>query len=192
MLLAGCGRGREPARPDSTATPTQPAPQLRLATADGSVFDLADQRGKVVAIFFGYTHCPDFCPTTMADFATVKRRLRERGDSVRFVFVTVDPNRDTPAVADRYAKGFDRSFVGLSGDSATLAEVQRSFHVASFIDTDSTGRVAENYLVGHSALVFVVGKDGALAQTVLPGAGRLEWLFNALTSALEPGATASE
>ena len=186
-VLAGCrGRGSEQPVADSSAAAVEPmAPPLRLTMANGEVFDLAEQRGKkVVAIFFGYTHCPDFCPMTLADFASVKRRLRERADSVQFVFITVDPARDTPAIADRYAKGFDRSFIGLSGDSATLAGIQRGFSVASFIERDSvTGAVPENYLVGHSALVFVVGKDGRIA-TLLPGDGRAEWLFNNLNAQL--------
>ena len=188
-LLAGC-KARESAQAaaDSAVVSQEPlAPPLRLTMANGQLFDLAEQRGRVVAIFFGYTHCPDFCPTTLADFASVKRRLRERGDSVTFVFITVDPRRDTPAVADRYAKGFDRDFIGLSGDSATLADVQRGFGVASFIEKDSvTGRVPDDYLVGHSALVFVVAKDGRIA-TLLPGDGRAEWLFNNLNAQLGQG-----
>jgi protein SCO1/2 len=186
VVLAGCrARDSDQAGADSSAAAQEPvAPPLRLTRANGEVFDLAEQRGRVVAIFFGYTHCPDFCPTTLADFASVKRRLRERGDSVTFVFITVDPARDTPAIADRYAKGFDRDFIGLSGDSATLADVQRGFRVASFIERDSvTGQVPEDYLVGHSALVFVVSKDGRIA-TLLPGDGRAEWLFNNLNEQL--------
>ena len=186
VMAAACkGRGAEDSAADSGAVSQEPmAPPLRLAMANGQVFDLAEQRGRVVAIFFGYTHCPDFCPMTLADFASVKRRRRERGDSVTFVFITVDPQRDTPAIADRYAKGFDRDFIGLSGDSATLADVQRGFRVASFIERDSvTGQVPQDYLVGHSALVFVVSKDGRIA-TLLPGDGRAEWLFNNLSEQL--------
>lgn len=184
-MAAACkGRGAEQSADSTTAAQEPMAPPLRLTQASGQVFDLAEQRGRVVAIFFGYTHCPDFCPTTLADFASVKRRLRERGDSVTFVFITVDPQRDTPEIADRYAKGFDRDFIGLSGDSATLADVQRGFHVASFIERDSvTGQVPRDYLVGHSALVFVVSKDGRIA-TLLPGDGRAEWLFNNLNEQL--------
>lgn len=188
FALAGC-RSRESgqAQADSSQPRQQEpmAPPLRLTMGNGQMFDLAEQRGKVVAIFFGYTHCPDFCPTTMADFATVKRRLRERSDQVRFVFVTVDPKRDTPERAESYARGFDRSFIGLSGDSATLVELQRGFHVASFIEPDSSG--GSNYTVGHSALVFVVGKNGRIVNTLLPGSGRAEWLYSTLNEAIGTG-----
>lgn len=182
-LAAGC-KGREAgqgnAAPDSSHTAEQPAPALRLTMAGGQVFDLAEQRGKVVAVFFGYTHCPDFCPTTMADFASVKRRLGARADSVRFVFVTVDPKRDTPETTERYAHGFDRTFIGLSGDSAQLAEAQRTFHVASFIENDST----PDYAVGHSALVFLIDQTGHVANTILPGQGRADWLYNSIDELL--------
>jgi protein SCO1/2 len=181
MITACKSREAQPqaGAPADSAAAQPLAPQLRLTMADGQVFDLAEQHGKVVALFFGYTHCPDFCPTTMADFASVKRRLGARADSVRFVFVTVDPKRDTPQRTEQYAHGFDRTFIGLSGDSAQLAEVQRGFHVASFIEQDST-TAPGNYGVGHSALVFLIDQTGHVANTILPGSGRADWLYNSI------------
>ena len=192
MLLAAClamtacksREAQQQANAPADSAAAQPiAPPLRLTEASGQVFDLAEQRGKIVALFFGYTHCPDFCPTTMADFASVKRRLGTRADSVRFVFVTVDPKRDTPQRTEQYAHGFDRSFIGLSGDSAQLAEVQRGFHVASFIERDSTMPAAD-YAVGHSALVFLIDQTGHVANTILPGQGRADWLYNSIEQLL--------
>lgn len=179
VAISACRKG-EPAPAADPTQARQPAPQLRLTRADGQVFDLAEQRGKIVVVFFGYTHCPDYCPTTMADFKSVKRRLGMRAETVRFVFVSVDPARDTPERTQAYANGFDRSFIGLSGDSASLAGIQRDFHVASFIERDSTA----DYTVGHSALVFIVGRDGQVASTILPGDGRAEWLLNSLNELL--------
>jgi protein SCO1/2 len=158
-----------------------PVPALRLARSDGAVFDLTEQRGRVVVVFFGYTHCPDLCPLTLANFAWVRRRLASRAAQVRFVFVTVDPGRDSPARAMAYARQFDSSFVGLSGDSATLAATQRAFHVASWVSRDSAGTV----LVAHSASVFVVGRDGALARVLSHDEADVDRLYAAVSEALE-------
>ncbi len=156
------------------------APVLRLQRSDGRVFDLAQERGNVVLVFFGYTHCPDICPLTLVNFVGVRRRLGPRAERVRFVFVTVDPGRDSPERAMAYARQFDSAFIGLSGDSATLATVQRSFHVASWVTRDSAG----NVLVAHSATVFVVGRDGGLARVIPHSEADVDHLYAGVTEAL--------
>jgi protein SCO1/2 len=153
---------------------------LRLPRSDGRVFDLAQERGNVVLLFFGYTHCPDICPLTLVNFVGVRRRLGHRAERVRFVFVTVDPGRDSPERAMAYVRQFDSTFVGLSGDSTTLAAVQRSFHVASWVTRDSAG----NVLVVHSASVFVVGRDGRLARVVPYSEAGVDRLYADVTEAL--------
>lgn len=153
---------------------------LRLTRSDGRVFDLAQERGNVVLVFFGYTHCPDICPLTLSDFVGVRRRLGPRAERVRFVFVTVDPGRDSPERAMAYARQFDATFLGLSGDSTTLAVVQRSFHVASWIARDSAG----NVLVAHSASVFVVGRDGRMARVIPHSEADVDRLYAAVNEAL--------
>jgi protein SCO1/2 len=154
---------------------------VRLAEAGGRVFDLAAERGRVVIVFFGFTNCPDVCPTTMADFVTVKRRLGpDRAPLVRFAFISVDPARDTPALARRYAAQFDSTFYGLSADSATVAAVQRLFHATSWIVHDSAGRP----LVAHSSSAFVVGRDGHLAAQIPANDTRGEALYRAVLVAL--------
>jgi len=162
------------------SAPAALTPSLRLVRSDGTIFDLADQRGKVAVVFFGYTHCPDLCPLTLANFAWARRRLGARADRVRFVFVTVDPGRDSPAAAMAYARQFDSSFIGLSGDSAALAKVQQAFHVASWVSHDSAG----NILVAHSATVFVVGPDGALARMIPHSEADVERITAAITDVL--------
>ena len=155
-------------------------PVLQLRRSDGRVFDLAHERGNVVLIFFGYTHCPDICPVTLANFVWVRRRLGLRAERVRFVFVTVDPARDSPERAMAYARQFDSTFVGLSGDSTTLAEVERSFHVASWVSRDSAG----NVLVAHSASTFVVGGDGRLARVIPYSEADVDRLYAAVNETL--------
>jgi protein SCO1/2 len=164
----------------AAATSAGQDPALRLTRSDGAVFDLGEQRGKVVVVFFGYTHCPDLCPLTLANFAWVRRRLGPRAALVRFVFVTVDPRRDSPAGAMAYARQFDSSFIGLSGDSATLAAAQRAFHVASWVTRDSAG----NVVVAHSASVFVVGRDGAVARVLAHDMADVDGLYAAVSRAL--------
>jgi protein SCO1/2 len=158
----------------------RPKPTLRLARSDGGVFDLTAQRGTVVVVSFGYTHCPDLCPLTLANFAWVRRRLGASAAQVRFVFITVDPARDTPARTMTYARQFDSSFIGLSGDSASLAAAQQAFHVASWVTHDSAGGV----LVVHSASVYVVGRDGSLARVLLHDEADVDRLYAAISRAL--------
>ena len=170
-------------RPAGAApTPSEPGPALRLTRSDGAAFDLAAERGKVVVVFFGYTHCPDLCPLTLANFVWVRRRLGARAKLVRFVFVTVDPGRDSPARAMAYARQFDSSFIGLSGDSVALAAAQQAFHVASWVTHDSAG----NVLVAHSASVFVVGRDGALARVLSHDEADVDRVYAAVSEALGP------
>ncbi len=135
------------------------APEISLADADGQVFNLADQSGKVVLLFFGYTHCPDVCPTTLADWARVRAALGGDADKVRFVFVSVDPDRDTPAISQGYATQFDTSFIGLTADDATIASLRTDLNlVAQMEPADSSGA----YGVAHSAQVFLVDRKGRL------------------------------
>ncbi len=139
--------------------PPRELPAFRFMRADGTAYSTAPERGRPLVLFFGYTHCPDVCPTTMADLVRVLRALGHEADRVRVLFVSVDPERDTPAVAERYATTFDRRFVGVSGDSATTEAIQRAFGVAS---VKEPGSDATGYLVSHSSQVFLLDDRGRL------------------------------
>lgn len=192
LLLAVACRDKAPA-PNLVTRATTPrlAPEMRLTAHGGQVFDLQNERGNVVLIFFGYTHCPDICPTTLADFAGVKRRLEGRADSVKFVFISVDPARDTPEKAMAYARNFDRSFIGLTGDSASLAQIQRGFRTASYIERDTS----PDYLVAHSASVYIIGADGTVHETLRFGGGGVDQMLpvvkELLDKAVDPGPAAA-
>jgi protein SCO1/2 len=158
LLLAACAA---PSFNGVVLEPAEPAPALRLADSSGTTFDLSQQRGKVALVFFGYTHCPDVCPTTLVDWRHVADSLGAKASDVRFVFVSVDPERDTPAVAQRYAARFSPAFVGLSGTPAEITALKDAWKIASFRDgavTDTT----TTYTVSHPSQVFVVDKDGKL------------------------------
>ncbi len=104
LLLAAC----KPVTYHGTAyDPPEPAPPLALSRADGSPFSLAAQRGSVVLLYFGYTHCPDLCPTTLADWHRARAALGRDAERTRWVFVSVDPARDDPVTLQRYVSGFD-------------------------------------------------------------------------------------
>lgn len=145
------------------------APALRLHDSRGVAFDLAEQRGRPVLIFFGFTHCPDVCPTTLADFARARRLLAQRArDALRFVFVTVDPERDTPARAEQYAWQFDSSFVALAPTATQLDSIKAAWGFAVQKE-EMPGMKHAEYSVSHPAGVFFVDGDGMVRFVFAPG-----------------------
>ncbi len=140
------------------AAPT--APDFTLRDQDGRPYTLSAHRGHAIAVFFGYAHCTDVCPATMAALAHAKRTLGPAGARFDVVFVTVDPARDTPAALGRYVRQFDPAFVGLTGSDAQLAPVYRAYHIDHRIDPAS--RTAHGYDVIHSSAVQFVSPDGRL------------------------------
>lgn len=145
--------------------PPGAAPALHLATAAGGAFDLARataDSGRAALVFFGYTHCPDVCPTTLADWARVKRLLGADAARVRFVFVTVDPERDSAAAVARYVAQFDPAFVGLAPSRAALDAAERAWGVASYREEPAAGGGGAGYTVAHPAQVFAVDPAGRL------------------------------
>ncbi len=146
----------------SLIDPPVPAADFSLPAGDGATFTLAEQRGKVVLLFFGYTHCPDVCPTTLYDFQKIKTRLGEQADAVRFVFITVDPERDTVDVLEEYVTTFDPDFVALSGDLDQLEAVWQAYGV--FRQKQDIGS-AGGYAMDHTARVYVIDAQGNLRLT---------------------------
>jgi len=160
--------------------PPRDMPAFSFALPDSSRLELGPAAGKPTVLFFGYTHCPDVCPTTLADWKRAKAQLGDKAASVRFVFVTVDPDRDTPEVAQRYARQYDASFVGVSGDAPTTAKIMEAYGVAA---AKEEGSAASGYLVSHSSQVFLVNSAGKLVA-LYPFGTRWEALANDLASLL--------
>ncbi len=148
----------------SLLDPPLPAFNITLTDAAGQPFRLDDQRGRVVLLFFGYTYCPDVCPTTLADFQFIERQLAGQGlaDRVRMVFITVDPERDTPSQLKAHLGLFSPNIIGLSGSLAELEEVYRAYGVARVVQPVSGG---QGYLVDHTARVYVIDSAGSLRLT---------------------------
>ena len=132
---------------------------LALTDHTGRARSLADWSGKVVVLFFGFTQCPDVCPTTLATLADVMKRLGTDADRVQVLFVTVDPERDTPAVLAPYVTAFDPRFLGLYGDKDATAKTTRDFKV--FFQR-VPGKTEGTYSIDHTAASYVLDGKGRL------------------------------
>ena len=130
-----------------------------LSDPAGKTRTLADFRGKAVVVFFGYTQCPDVCPTTMSTLAEAMKLLGPDADRVQVVFITIDPERDTPALLAEYVPAFDKRFIGLSGDAAATERVAKEFKV---IYQKQPGPTPSTYTMDHSAGVFMFDPAGRL------------------------------
>lgn len=133
--------------------------ELALTGHDVRPRTLADFRGKIVVLFFGYTHCPDICPTTLADMAAVMKQLGPDAARVQVLFVTVDPERDTPEILANYVPAFDARFLGLSGDAAATQRAAKEFKI--FYEKRQGGAPGA-YTVDHSGQSYVLDAQGRL------------------------------
>jgi protein SCO1 len=139
-----------------------------LTDANGKARTLADFRGKAVVIFFGYTQCPDVCPTTLAALADAMKQLGPDADRVQVLFVTIDPARDTPALLAQYVPAFDPRFLGLYGNDEATQRVAREFKI---IYQKQPGSTPDTYTMDHSAGSFVFDPQGRLRLYVSHGQG---------------------
>ena len=137
-----------------------PAPPLEVTRASGSRYILADDTGKLVLLYFGYTSCPDYCPMMLRDWKRVRERLGPLAGGVRFVFVSVDPERDTPAVTDAYARRYDSTFVGLAPPPPQLDSIKKAWNVTAYKEPPSPGAAPDRYSVAHPAHAFLVNRAG--------------------------------
>jgi protein SCO1 len=140
--------------------PPPAALDFTLQASDGSEFKLSQQRGKVVLLNFGYTFCPDVCPTTLAELSQVRARLGDAAKRVQTAFITLDPERDTPERLNIYIKTFDPTFIGLTGNAEQLAHVRTMYGVVAEKETPHSP--SAGYLIAHSAYTYVIDPKGQL------------------------------
>jgi protein SCO1/2 len=162
--LAACGGPEEPAKFNATdITGAEWARRFDLPDHAGKRRTLADFRGKAVLVFFGFTSCPDACPTALAEMAQVVDRLGTDGDRVQGLFITVDPERDTPERLARYATAFHPSFLGLRGTPNEIEKTAKEFKVY-FRKADhapaSHAHRDDGYMVDHTTAIFVFDPQG--------------------------------
>ena len=158
LTLAGCGRGG-PQFQTSDVTGSAMGRDFALTDHTGKARTLADFRGKAVVLFFGYTQCPDVCPTTLATLAEALRRLGPDAAKVQVLFVTIDPERDTAELLSHYVTAFDPSFLGLSGDAEATAKTAKEFKI---IYQKQPGSTPGSYTMDHSAGTFMFDPEGRL------------------------------
>lgn len=158
LVLDGCSSAK-PQFEGVDITGADYAKDFHLTDPSGRPRSLADYKGKVVVLFFGYTQCPDVCPTTMAELHTVMGTLGPDADRVQVLFVTLDPARDTPALLAQYAPAFDPRFVGLFGDEAMTAKTAKDFKV---FYQRVPGPTPTSYTLDHTAGSYVFDPQGRI------------------------------
>lgn len=167
VAITGCVRGESYEFKGAELDPASAAPPLNLIDHNGEPFSLESIEGDLALIYFGYTTCPDLCPTTLSDFKGVKDSLGDDADRVHFMMVTVDPERDTPERLKEYMRAFDPDFIGLTGDDAQLEEAKAGYGVyAQRVDYPES---ATGYLVDHTSLTYLIDTDGRLRLTYSTG-----------------------
>lgn len=164
VLLAACDSGPSKFK-SRDITGADYGRSLALTDQNGKPRTLKDFRGKVVVVFFGYTQCPDVCPTTTAELAQVMQALGSDADRVQVLFVTLDPERDTPAVLAQYVSAFDRRFLGLYGNAEQTRRVAEEFKIFY----RKRPGVAGAYSLDHSAQAYVIDPRGRLRLFVRYG-----------------------
>jgi protein SCO1/2 len=137
--------------------PPRAAPELSLDASKGGKLALADYRGKVVLLGFGFTSCPEVCPTTLAVLAQARKRLGAQGEQLQVVYVTVDPERDSADRMSAYLRGFDPTFIGGTGTEPQLAAVRKNYGVMA-----EHKPMGNSYTVGHSSSVYLIDRNGLL------------------------------
>jgi protein SCO1/2 len=166
--LSACDKlpGKQASFQNTDVTGLDYAKGFSLTDHTGKPRTLADYKGKVVIVFFGYTQCPDVCPTTMAEMAGVMQKLGPQADQVQVLFITLDPERDTPQLLASYVPAFDKRFVGLYGTLDQTAKTAKDFKV---FYSKVPGSAPGSYTIDHMAGSYVFDKDGRLRLFIRHG-----------------------
>ncbi len=167
LFLAACAP-EGPKFKTSDVTGASFGRDFALTDANGKARTLADFRGKAVVVFFGFTQCPDVCPTTLATLAEAMKQLGADADRVQVLFVTIDPARDTAELLRNYVPAFDKRFLGLYGDDDATQRVAREFKI---IYQKQPGSTPETYTMDHSAGTYIFDMQGRLRLFVNHGQG---------------------
>lgn len=171
-LLSGCGPATPTPAPlrGGRLDPPKAAPDFTLTDHTGKPFTLSSTRGKVVMLYFGYTSCPDVCPLSLVDMAAARQAMGAAAKDVQIIFITVDPERDTPEVMKNYAPGFDPSALGLRGTVEEIKQVADAYGVK--FKRTSLPNSALGYAVDHSAFIYMIDRNGQLRELLPFGTPR--------------------
>lgn len=183
LTLGACGKPPQAVPFQATdITGAEFARDFRLTDHNGKVRSLADFKGKVVAVFFGYTHCPDVCPTTLADFAAALEQLGPQAERVQVIFVTVDPQRDTPELLKQFVPAFNPGFLGMYTDAESLRRLAREYKV---VYQKAAVKAADDYLIDHSAGTYLYDPQGRL-RLLMPYGSSSDMIAHDLKALLAP------
>lgn len=174
VLLCACDKAPDFKNLDITGN-KQFGSDFSLPDTTGKTRTLADFKGKAVVLFFGYTHCPDVCPTTLAELSQAMQQLGDKSKDVQVVMVTVDPARDTPDLLGQYVKAFNPSYIALRPDDAQLQKVAKDFRVYY---AKAAGKTPADYTMDHTAASYVFDKDGKLRLFARDGQGVEPWVHD--------------
>lgn len=163
VLIGGCGEAYK--FRGTPYDPVIPAPEITGTNLDGAAFRLADVKDKVKVVFFGYTFCPDVCPLTLANMKNVYESLTpEEQAQLAVVFITIDPERDTPDRLASYVGAFNKNFYGVQLDDTSLAQAKKDYGVYAEKRVLEASQSAADYLMDHTAFVYVIDKDNNLRE----------------------------
>jgi protein SCO1/2 len=167
--LAGCQRGAQPPWRLTDVSGHLPDLDFKLTDDNGKTVTGADYRGKVVLLYFGYTHCPDVCPLTLAQLHVVMQRLGAPAADARILFVSVDPARDTPPIMHAYVNAFDKRAIGLVGSPRDTEALAKRFRSAFTREPDKGDGA---YDVSHSSAIYIFDRDGKARLLATPSAAQ--------------------
>jgi protein SCO1/2 len=165
LLLAACHYDEPQPWQLSDISGHMPDLAFQLTNDEGKTVTAADYRGKIAVLYFGYTHCPDVCPLTLAHLHVVMQKLGKPADNARILFVSVDPTRDTPAVMHDYVKAFDPRAVGLTGSPADIEALTKRYRAAF---TREPGAADGSYEVSHSSGIYIFDESGKARLLATP------------------------
>jgi protein SCO1/2 len=170
LALTACEKPQTPKVPfaNTDITGLDYAKGFSLTDHNGKPRTLADFKGKVVGVFFGYTHCPDVCPTTLSELAGIKKALGSEAERLQVLFITLDPERDTPELMAGFVPAFDSSFLGLWGEQAVIDKVAKDFKVFAQKVPSKDGK---SYTIDHTAGSYVFDDQGRIRLFVRHGQG---------------------
>jgi len=170
LALTACEKSQSPKVPfaNTDITGLDYAKGFTLTDHNGKPRTLADFKGKVVVVFFGYTQCPDVCPTTLSELAGIKKALGSEAERLQVIFITLDPQRDTPELMAGFVPAFDSSFLGLWGEQAVIDKVAKDFKVfAQKVPSNDS----KSYTIDHTAGSYVFDDQGHIRLFVRHGQG---------------------
>jgi protein SCO1/2 len=140
--------------------PPRDAPAISMRAVDGKPFSLEQHRGKMVVLVFGYTACGDVCPVTAGMLATARRKLGARADKLQVVFISVDPERDTPQALKEYLAKFDPGFIGITGTAQQMAAIRNAYGIQA--KSHPLGKGKNDYVISHSTFLYLIDPQGKL------------------------------